>query len=186
MKCYHSDTISFSLFSFKYQAENVLYVWGSSGLIQYGAPIQIEIVLFFSFTFPHWVAPAHISFVLPNSATRKRKDSEFWGSYLKWLIALSTTSDTHKPSSEHVQPRTFPPDSYGLIVTVAEIRKPFKWRALLTSLLRDAPCSGKLADTLCVLMCVCLCVFVKWCEGKRVTDGQDIKSRETEKVRKDK
>lgn len=53
----------------------------------------------FSFSLPLLVAPALGSFVPPNSATGKRKDSDFWGSYLLWLIALSTTTYTHKPAT---------------------------------------------------------------------------------------
>lgn len=71
---------------------------------------------------------------------------------------------------------TFTPDSHGVIVTVAEIRKPFKWRALLTQLIRGAPCIGKLADN---AFDVCVCVMeTRGSEEKQVKDAQDIKERE--------
>lgn len=125
-----------------------------------------KIVMFFFFLFffspSLWVAPVQGSFVLPNSATRKRKDGDFRGFYLVWLMAWSLTAHTH--TRLWVSIHTYALDSHGVIVTVAEIREPFKWRALLTQLIRGTPCIGKLADN---AFSICVCVRERQEEVKR-------------------
>lgn len=51
--------------------------------------------------------------------------------------------------------------SPGMLVTVAKIRKPFKWRTLLIQLIRSGAYWGnwQIIPSLCQGVCVCGCVM---------------------------
>lgn len=120
-KFYHSDTISFTLLPLSRGLKCSVFTTGCMGTQLFRSmrsPIEgtvEELCYFLFFSSSPGRSCAGLSRASKLCNKSKRKDSDYWGSYLAWLIASSPTTYAHgrERASAHARTHTHAGYSWG-------------------------------------------------------------------------